>query len=123
MTDQNRQSNQKRGPQQGSQMGSPRRDDRTDTQQTQGNRADDNQSFRDDMTGSGSSGNRSSSDREWSSRDSQSIADDRGFRSDHSRRSFSGDREGDELGSELDDRNSADESDVDPDEPSGRSDR
>jgi hypothetical protein len=37
------------------------------------------------------------------SSDHSSVADDRGMRSDRDRRSFSGDREGDALGSETED--------------------
>jgi hypothetical protein len=112
MADQNRNQKQSRDKQQSSrpsgsqqQTGSPRRDDQDEVQQTQGNRNSLNESLTDDdMTGS-----RSSSDRGRTSREPQSIANDRG--SEAGRRDFSSDREADELGTEISDDTLEDDDD------------
>ena len=65
----------------------------------------------------------SSSDRSRSSRVPHSIADDRGITTDRDRRSFSGDREADELGSEMADESSIEDNDENVDWSGGRSNR
>ena len=108
MTDQKRnQSPEHRAQQQGTLSASQRRDDSTETQQSSSGHANSTESYGDhDYTGH----RLSSPDRSRFSREQPSIASDGGA-VHRDRRSFAGDREADELGSEIDDQSSVEDSD------------
>lgn len=120
MADQNRnQSSQKSGQQRSAQSPS-RPDNESEMQQTQGNRNNQSDSLRaDDMTSDRSS----PSERGRSNLDTASMADDRGAGADRARRGFSGEREGDELGREINEEIDLEDSDEDLGGSGGRSNR
>jgi|SRR5688572_6376173 len=117
MADQKR-NQQNRGQQQSSQdsQGSQRRDNIRDVQQTQGNRSPRDEALRDDEQEG-----MESTERGRSTREPSSVAHDRLRDSD--RRSFSQDRESDELGSELERESGISDSDEEDTFGTGRSNR
>jgi hypothetical protein len=110
MADQNRNQQGKRNPnQQSSQQGSEWRENRGDAQQAHGDRVNPDDSFGDDEFEE-----IGSTDRTGSNREPASIADDRG---DRRRQDFDGDRQFDELESDME--NDSDMEDVDEEDLGG----